>query len=854
VVLAGYPGGASTPAPTRGLADNGQHEGPADGSAAMKAAWYLWRRAGGSSWRTVVVVALVGGLLGAVALGAVAGARRTGSAYGRYLRSVRASDVFVNVPVPDLPLIRQVENLPGAAGRPAAWVGINGEPVVHGHVDPAFLTDSIVGSLDGEYFRQDVMSVQAGRLPVRAGELALTAQQAQFFGVGVGGHVQYQFYRTSDDGADQPDGRRSFLVTGIVVVPPALVDQFDAFPTAVLPPAATARFLDGRFIFGWVGSRLARGPAGIPALRRSLAALAQSYARAHRLPLAEVPPPGIRRMDVIQHHAQQAIAPQALALGAFGVLAALAMLVLTSQGMSYLLSRAGPPSRILQAHGATRAQAALAIAGPPGVAAAAAAALAVAGAVALSPLAPVGEVRRYDPAHGLHADAAVLAGGGVLLLGALLVIAAVLSWRVVRRAGPAAGARQLAITSAAARAGLPVTAVIAARYALEPGPRRPPAPVRATLGGSMVAAAAVAAALVFGTSLHGLVTHPARYGWNWDVLLQSSGGYVGWSPARMSRLVDGQPGVTAWSVLGFSQENIDGQEVPVAGIQPQLGSLGPPTSSGRPLSGANQIELGVATLRQLGKHIGDTVQAGTGTAARMLVITGTVTLPSLGVMLEDHPSLGVGALMPERTLLAIEGLPSGNESGAVTLGLAAEPTTAIFQVTSARAGTALASKIIAHSPDGTPGGTYRLGPMRGAAVIDAGQMGSQPLALALGLAIAAVLALALTVLASVRQRRPELALLKSLGLRPRQVRAIVAWQVTIILTIAAAAGVPLGVAAGRWAWTVFAGSIGVVPSPQVPVTLLAGGIAALLIAGNLLSAVPGAVAARITPAEALRSE
>jgi hypothetical protein len=144
-------------------------------------------------------------------------------------------------------------------------------------------------------------------------------------------------------------------------------------------------------------------------------------------------------MDVIQHQAQQAIAPQALALGAFGVLAALAMLVLTGQGIAYLLSQAGSSARTLQAHGATRAQAALAIAGLPIAAAAAAAGLVVAGAVALSPFAPVGEVHRYDPAHGLQADAAVLAGGGALLLCALLAIAAALSWRVVSHTGRAPG-------------------------------------------------------------------------------------------------------------------------------------------------------------------------------------------------------------------------------------------------------------------------------------------------------------------------------------------------------------------------------------------------------------------------------
>jgi hypothetical protein len=88
--------------------------------------------------------------------------------------------------------------------------------------------------------------------------------------------------------------------------------------------------------------------------------------------------------------------------------------------------------------------------------------------------------------------------------------------------------------------------------------------------------------------------------------------------------------------------------------------------------------------------------------------------------------------------------------------------------------------------------------------------------------------------------------------------------------------VPLGVAAGRWAWTAFANSIGVVPATVVPacrwawtafansigvvpatvvpVPALVLGIAGLLAAGNLLAAGPAAVAARTPPAAALRAE
>ena len=52
--------------------------------------------------------------------------------------------------------------------------------------------------------------------------------------------------------------------------------------------------------------------------------------------------------------------------------------------------------------------------------------------------------------------------------------------------------------------------------AFEPGHGRTAVPVRSALVGTTVAVAAVVAALVFGTSLIGLVSTPHRYGQNWD--------------------------------------------------------------------------------------------------------------------------------------------------------------------------------------------------------------------------------------------------------------------------------------------------------------------------------------------------
>ena len=167
---------------------------------------------------------------------------------------------------------------------------------------------------------------------------------------------------------------------------------------------------------------------------------------------------------------------------------------------------------------------------------------------------------------------------------------------------------------------------------------------------------------------------------------------------------------------------------------------------------------------------------------------------------------------------------------------------------------ALVSRIVSADPDGTPGGSYELQHARASAIVNTEQMGGQPLALAVGLAAAAVLSLALTVLSLVRRRRRELALLKALGMTRGQVRGIIAWQTTLTLLIAVAVGGPLGIACGRLAWHAFAGSLGVVPIVEVPVPALAGGLAAMVLAGNLLAALPATVAARTRPGAVLRAE
>jgi FtsX-like permease family len=824
----------------------------------MNAALYYWRATRRRSLRQVVLAALICGLLGTVALGALAAARRTDSAYGRYLASIDSSDVFVNVPGPVLASIRQIERLPVVLSA-SAWLGLAANPVVHGRVDDSFTTDAVAGSLDGEYFRQDRVTVVAGRLPRldATDEIALTPGLARLFGVGVGGRVTYQFTRLNlRTGTEAVAGYSTFTVTAIGDPPGVLVDQFDEVNSALLPPAATARYLDGEYGFGWVGVRLRGGTAGIPALQRELAGPEDTMDRAIGVPAGTIVF-NLRRLDIVHHQVQQAIEPQAVALAIFGGVAALALIVLMGQSLAQILnatSAAVPPMR---AAGATRGQIALAVSLDGVAAVVGGVVLAVAGAIAASPLAPVGPVRAFDPDRGLSADPLVLAGGGGVLALLLLALLGALAWRSARPVPGTPAGRPSSVARAAAAASLPVTAVVGIRAALERGGTRKRAPVLATLTGSAAAVLAVVLAAVFGASLNGLVTHPARYGWDWTLLMDTDGGYGSWPPAQMEKLVSGQPGVTGWSTFAFTQMPIDNTEVPVLGLTRYRGSVQPPTTSGRPLGGPDQIELGTVTLRALGKHVGDTVTVGTGREARRLKIVGTVTLPSIGLALADHVSLGRGAMLDDSTLLALQGLSpqlTAEEERQASVSDPAFPSAVAIDLAPGTSAAPLVARIAGANPGGDPGGTYRQPRVLGAAIVNASQMGGQPLALALALAAAAVLSLAVALLASVRHSRRQLALLKALGLTRRQVRETVAWQASIILLVAAAVGVPLGIAAGRWAWTSFAASLGVVPVTVVPGLALLAGFVGLLAAGNLVTAIPASVAARTRPAALLRAE
>jgi ABC-type lipoprotein release transport system permease subunit len=129
-----------------------------------------------------------------------------------------------------------------------------------------------------------------------------------------------------------------------------------------------------------------------------------------------------------------------------------------------------------------------------------------------------------------------------------------------------------------------------------------------------------------------------------------------------------------------------------------------------------------------------------------------------------------------------------------------------------------------------------------------------PLALSGLLVLAALATLVHVLVTSIRRRRRDLAILKTLGFVRRQVSATVAWQATTLASIALLVGLPLGAAIGRWVWTVFADRIGVIPEPVVDLPPLLLAIPVTLLLANLIALIPGRLAAATPPATALRAE
>jgi hypothetical protein len=851
-------------------------------SQVRRVAWYRFRTTFVRRWPGYLAIVLLISLIGGTAMASIAAARRTQASFATFLASTNPSDLSVNVfpsseatvssAVSQMRVISKLQDVK----RVESWVGPLGVPLRANGV-PRLGTRSdltLLTSVNGLGFNQDRAAVVEGRMadPSSANEFVTTAAGAEAAGWHVGEDVPFGFYTASQlnapgfaSGSVVPVVTVDAKLVGLVTLTEGVVqDQVDRFPTfALLTPALTRRLIHSdtaAFVFDY-GIQLVHGDRDVATVEREITAV---------LPAGSDIQPHVTAETAAR--TDRAIRPDSIALGVFGLIAALAALAIAGQAISRQQRERQSDLEVLRALGAgPTATMSDALVGTFG-AVILGALLATAVAIALSPLGPIGPVRAVYPTRGFAQDWAVLGigvGVAVVGLGTVAVALAYLSTphRVTGRQ-TRAPVHSPVLSNAAAKSGLPVPVVVGVRFALQPEGSGGTVPVRSAFAGTALAVLVVAATITFGSGLHTLVSHPPLYGWNWTYALASETGPD--VPPQAAALLRHDPDVEASSNATIADAQIDGETVPVI-FQALSASVVPPILSGHGLQTNREIVLGPATIQELHTRVGGTVTASYGSPKTApfyvppttLRVVGTATLPAIGFPSTegDHTSMGTGALLsfgiipaalteaeksPDRTL-------DGPEFVFVRMRANLTHAAALADINRvAREG----DRAFARAPNGDGAGSTVLvfTDLLPAEIVNYRSMGATPALLAGSLAVGAVVALGLTLVASVRRRRRDLALLKALGFTGAQVSAAVSVQATVVAIVGLVVGLPLGIALGRWLWILFAHQIYAVPKPTVPLGGIVIVAVATMVLVNLIAVAPGRSAARTSPALVLRAE
>lgn len=819
----------------------------------MAAAWYRFRSELRSRWRSVLALALLVGIAGAVTLAAIAGARRTDSAFARMLRETRAADLLAN---PDFGNesrldVRKVAALPMVedAGKEQ---GIIVQPLP---VRPEDVNNSLGLALSrrvGYAFARP--HVLHGRMPQadRMHEVLVNPRFADAYGLHVGEEFnavilsQEDFQTFEEEGITFAEAiarlnrgdagtRVRLRVTGIGVSPEEIVVD-EGFEQRMLlaTPAFLRKYPNADAGFFGIGVRLRHGNADLAAFKRAVQALPHQGAIEFQTNVATS-----AKVD-------RAVRPSVGALTVFAIVIALTALLVVGQAIArqnFLDSIDHPSLRSLGFQGSQLITTSMLRALLMAVLAAV---IAVIGAIALSPLMPIGAARTAEPDLGISVDATVIGLGALAVVVAILVLSAASAWWYARASavvGDAGTGRGSRVTAWLRSSGSPVVAATGVRMALEPGRGRTAVPVRSTIAGAALAIATVAAAVTFAASLDHLVSTPRLYGWSWDVSIDT-GGQDDADAAALVKTVNERlqrsPLVRGYATSRISRIDVDGVTVTALGVQRQRGTLGPTIVSGRAPRIGNEIALGARTLDRIGVSVGDTVQVkpDAGGAPVPLRVVGRVVLPGLGTYPgSDKTALGEGALLTQQTLRKL-----GPDFGAGPFLVRLAPSATRAQ---------LAGAIV---PKGRSTDVNVSGLERPSDIVSYERVRTTPLVLAGVLALLAIATVAHALVTAVRRRRRDFALLKTLGFTRRQVSGSVAWQATTFGVVALCIGVPLGVMVGRWTWTALADDLGTVAEPIIPVIAFVVGVPFVLLVANLVAYVPGRIAAGLRPAAALRSE
>lgn len=799
----------------------------------MTAVWFRARAEFRQRFRATLALVVVLGLLGGAVLASIAGARRTDSAYDRFLDEHRSFDAFVGDFSVFAPIFWEVD-FEALAGLPyVEWSLMT-------TYFPGDQTDiEGTGSADSRYgttlIRRKILE---GREARAVDEVTIPFAARSLGGIDVGDRVTTRFLRADDPSRSS---EFTFRVVGRQAAPGDFppVDLFGDY--LVVTPEFVGQNSGALLTVSGIALRFERGAADLERFDRDIEQMAAGRA---------VSP---FRMTNHAQTVRRSFRLQATALWMLGGLLGIAALLIVGQTIARQIVIETDEHRTLRALAMTRGQL---IAVPllrVAITAAVGAMIAVLVAFAASPLFPFGSARIAEPHPGLWFDATVLGLGAVALTMLVIVVslpAAAKAARRARLADTGAADQPSAAASIAARTGLGASAVVGIRHALEQGRGRAAVPVRSTVLAIAIGIAALAAAFTFGSSLDHLLATPRLYG----VAIDHVYGFNEAADAEASaRTLADDPDVAAVAI-GSSGIPALVEEIRIEGIEFKAvkGSVFVPLIVGR-MPGRGEVVVGPRTLREAGKKIGDEVRFGIeGFGSTTARISGVGVLPPVSEQPGTSAQFGEGVIFESDGMVCPPGAPRGT-NGCLTLeGETPPPVDVLVRF---RDGVDVAEAIeLKRSKLTNPDRDVSLFLQQPADLVNFGRVDNMPTVLGSLLALLSAAALAHVLVTSVARRRRDHAVLKTLGFTRSQVRRAYAWQATTTVLLALAVALPSGAAAGRWLWVFLARRLGVVPEPRLAWLAIAITPVAAFVLANLIAAFPARAAARTPPAEVLRAE
>jgi len=804
----------------------------------MRAVWVRARTDLRSRWRAWVLLGLVFGVVAGAALTAAAGARRAESAYPRFVQRYKSYDVLLGgVPTDDPAVAARVRKKIIAFPEVADYS--ESEFVASSAVLPSGSTVSfpemiVVGDPGGhELITVNKAKMLSGRLfnPGAIDEGVVDFNTADRFNLHVGDRLGIPL---GDPTAGPPQIVNVRLV-GVAVAPgsmPAVgaadlagVEVSPGFMRAheaAIPPSTDAPSV-----------RLKKGPADLP----SFLARVENLARREKLNgNIDVPETLATHLKGVQ----KTLRYEVEALWILSGLIAVAGLAIFGQTISRQIRADAADDPILRSIGMTPWQLiGVGMVRALGIAVIAAAS-AVITAIAASPLTPIGLSRLAEPSPGVRVDSLVVFGGAGIVLATVLLTSMVPVFRSALSAANISGeqtSRPSRVATIAAASGAGPSTVTGLRLAFETGRGVRSIPVRSALLGLAVAVGSFAAAGTFTSSLDHLIATPSLYGYGWDFIT------LGGTTTQTLNAIEPDRDVEAISPGGASNIRIGSTRLIPFTYEPGHG-ITPTILEGRAPTADDEIALGTSLFGTLHTRIGGTLKVQIDSkqhphAAMAMRVVGRTVVPTFFFQAVEPGQSSAITLQGYRRLAG--GSISREEENGIPL------------IVRYRSGTDVEKKLAVLQKK-IPG-LFTIQVRRGATELQAvSRSSSVPLTLTEVLLFMAVATLVHVLVTSVRKRRRDLAILKTLGFVRRQVWNAIAWQATTLTLVALVVGIPIGVVVGRWVWTAFAGSIGVVPSPAVGLTIILVMIPAALIAANLIAAFPARAAARTEAAVVLRTE